>query len=123
VAAAYLLENISPEYLKRVKLEYQKRRDVLFDCLTQIPGVKALKPQGAFYTVVKLPVEHAEKFASFLLSDFSDNGATVFVAPAAGFYTSHFPGLNKIRIAYVLNTEDIVKAANLLEKALSVYKE
>ena len=121
VAASYMLEKIDATYINRDRDEYQKRRDVLYEGLSKIPGLELLKPQGAFYMVVKLPVESAEDFACFMLNKFSHEKSTVFVAPASGFYMTPNCGLDEIRIAYVLNTEDIKKAVHLLELGLDSY--
>ena len=124
MAACYMLDNIGDEYLAKVILEYKKRRDVLFDCLQKIEGVQAHKPGGAFYMVVRLPVPDAERFASYLLKDFSYNGSTTFLAPAAGFYmdTQDGRGMSKVRVAYVLNEESIVKAVENIKQGLINFK-
>ncbi len=122
-AAAHLLETISDEFMMDVKNEYQRRRDVLFDAISSISGVYAQKPKGAFYFIARLPVGNAEHFASFMLKDFSYQDTTTFVAPAAGFYMQEGQGLNKIRIAYVLNEEDLVKAVEVLKLGLEKYCE
>src|SRR5207247_5872430 len=96
------IENVTEEYTRTVVAEYQRRRDVLFEGLTSIPGVFLTKPEGAFYCVARLPVDDAERFAEWLLRDFSHEGATVMVAPAEGFYDSPL-GRDEVRIAYVLN--------------------
>ena len=83
--------------------EYQARRDVLFEGLSQIPGVFLRKPEGAFYFVARLPVDDGEDFASWLLTDFAHEGATVMVAPAEGFYATPGLGKDEVRIAYVLD--------------------
>lgn len=113
-------ENLGDEYTRDVVAEYQRRRDVLHEGLTSIPGVFLLKPQGAFYCVAKLPVADADHFASWLLSDFTHEGATVMVAPASGFYVSDL-GKNEVRIAYVLKEDDLRLAVEVLRRALEVY--
>jgi aspartate aminotransferase len=113
-------ESLGDEYTKGVVEEYQRRRDVLYEGLTSIPGVFLQKPEGAFYCVVKLPVEDAEDFAVWLLTDFSHEGATVMVAPANGFYASPL-GRNEVRIAYVLKEEDLRRSIELLRIALERY--
>ena len=110
------------EYLDEVRKEYKKRRDVVFEELNKIDGVVANKPAGAFYTVVKLPIEDSEDFAKWLLEEFEDNKETVMVAPASGFYASKDKGKDEIRIAYVLNVDDMKRAIELLRKALEKYK-
>ncbi len=120
-AAAYMLENISDDYFASVRMELQARRDALHEALVQIPGLKSNKPKGAFYTVARLPVDNAERFTRFLLSEFSHNGKTVFLAPAAGFYMASGRGVNKVRIAYVLNREALIEAAEILRLGLAAY--
>lgn len=110
-----------PEYLDPVKEEYRHRRDVLINGLRKIPGVTVNIPQGAFYTIAGLPVENAEDFCSWCLTDFSDNGETIMMAPASGFYITPGLGLNEVRIAYVLKSEDLERATELLGKALEAY--
>lgn len=108
-------------YLKAVRDEYIHRRDVLIDELQKMPGVVAPRPMGAFYAAVGLPVDDTEVFARWLLEDFSYNGATVMVAPMAGFYATPGLGRNQIRLAYVLKEEDLRSALACLAKALEVY--
>ncbi len=112
---------LGEEYTREVVAEYQRRRDVLYEGLTSIPGVFLAKPEGAFYCVAKLPVDDANEFASWLLSDFQHEGATVMVAPASGFYASDL-GRNEVRIAYVLNETDLRAAVEVLRNSLSAYK-
>jgi aspartate aminotransferase len=113
---------IGEDYTRTVIDEYQRRRDVLYEKLTSIPGVFLQKPEGAFYCVARLPVDDAESFAAWLLSDFEHDGATVMVAPANGFYASPL-GANEVRIAYVLKEEDLRAAADLLRIAIQRYNE
>src|SRR5205814_8826773 len=110
-------DSLGDEYTRDVVAEYQRRRDVLFDGLTAIPGVFLQKPEGAFYCVAKLPVDDADAFAEWLLRDFEHDGATVMVAPAGGFYASEL-GRSEVRIAYVLKEEDLRVAVELLRVAL-----
>ncbi|MCP4550315.1 MAG: pyridoxal phosphate-dependent aminotransferase [bacterium] len=117
-AAAY---KAPKSYLTEVLEEYGKRRDVLHDCLSEIPGVTAFKPAGAFYTVAKLPVADAEKFAIWLLTDFRLEGKTVMVAPTAGFYATEGSGLDEVRIAYVLNSTHLKDAIRILAAGLAAY--
>ena len=109
------------EYFSEVIEEYVLRRDILVKGLENIPGVKVAKPKGAFYCVVELPVADTDHFAQWLLSDFDLNGETVIVAPAAGFYVT--PGLwkNQVRMAYVLNCDELKKCIQILDQALKVY--
>ncbi|MCV6628699.1 MAG: pyridoxal phosphate-dependent aminotransferase [Flavobacteriaceae bacterium] len=108
-------------YFKDVKEEYSERRNTLIQALKTIPNLKVAKPKGAFYCIVALPVQNAEKFAQWLLEDFSVDNETVMVAPAAGFYATKGMGMNQIRIAYVLNKEDLLKSVEIIKQALAVY--
>jgi aspartate aminotransferase len=119
-AAANLI-NTPKEYFDEVKIEYEKRRDILFDALSSIPGVICRKPTGAFYVVVKLPVEDAETFAKWLLTDFNYENKTVLLAPAEGFYATPGVGKDEIRISYCLNSNDLKDAMVILSNALKVY--
>ena len=110
-------------YLDPVAEEYQHRRDVLIEGLRNIPGVNVVRPQGAFYVIASLPVKNAEDFCAWCLTDFSDNGETVMMAPAAGFYITPGLGPSEVRIAYVLNTGDLRRATDLLAKALRQYTD
>lgn len=109
------------EYLAEVYDEYLSRRNFLIDGLNKIPGVYSPTPMGAFYTVARLPVDDAEKFTKWCLTDFSYEGQTIMMAPAAGFYSDPEEGRNEVRIAYVLNKEDLGKALTVLAKALEAY--
>ena len=108
-------------YLESALAEYDRRRHVLYEGLTAIPGVRAYLPRGAFYCFVQLPVDDAEAFARWMLTDFSHEGATVMVAPGAGFYATEGRGRNEVRLAYVLNESDLRRALACLEKALEAY--
>jgi aspartate aminotransferase len=116
------LTEVEESYFDEVHEEYQKRRDVLYEGLKSIKGVFLEKPEGAFYTIVKLPVKDAEHFSKWLLTDFRLNNETVMVAPAAGFYATPGLGQDEVRIAYVLNTNDLAKAIEILRTALVEYK-
>ena len=109
------------EYFDEVINEYTQRRNVMVRLLREMPGVIAPNPKGAFYLVVKLPVDDADKFAQWLLTDFHINNESVMIAPADGFYSTEGLGKNEARIAYVLNVEDIKKAMNILAEGLKVY--
>lgn len=111
----------SKEYMLMTYNEYVERRKFLIDGLNRIPGCYSPIPMGAFYTVVSLPVDDAEKFCSWCLRDFQYEGATVFMAPAAGFYANPNHGKNEVRMAYVLNKEDLAHALKVLKEALKVY--
>ena len=109
------------EYLRDVYDEYVERRKCLIDGLNRIPGVYSPIPMGAFYTVAKLPVDDAEKFCRWCLSEFNYEGETVMMAPAAGFYTTPGAGIDQVRIAYVLKKKDLERALVVLAKALEAY--
>ena len=111
----------TPEYSREIYDEYVERRKCLIDGLNRIPGVYSPIPMGAFYTVAKLPVDDAEKFCEWCLTDFEYEGQTVMMAPAAGFYTTPGAGVNQVRIAYVLKKEDLMNALVVLGKALEAY--
>lgn len=116
------LTEVSKDYFQKVHREYQKRRDVLYNGLKKIKGVFLEKPEGAFYTIVKLPVDDAEDFCRWLLTDFRYKNETVMLAPASGFYASKGLGKNEVRIAYVLNVDDLQKSIEILRRALVKYK-
>lgn len=109
------------EYAREVYDEYVERRKCLIDGLNRIPGVYSPIPMGAFYTVAKLPVDNAERFCEWCLTDFEYEGQTIMMAPAAGFYTTPGAGIDQVRIAYVLKKEDLTKALCVLQKALEAY--
>lgn len=111
----------SPEYMLMTYNEYVERRKFLIDGINRIPGCYSPIPMGAFYTVVSLPVDDAERFCAWCLSDFDYEGRTVFMAPASGFYTTPGMGRNQVRMAYVLCKEDLAAALVVLEKALEAY--
>lgn len=113
--------DVPEDYLRDTYDEYVERRKCLIDGLNMIPGVYSPIPMGAFYTVAKLPVDDAEKFCAWCLSEFEYEGETVFMAPAAGFYTTPGLGVNEVRIAYVLNKSDLNRALFILSKALEAY--
>lgn len=109
------------EYMLKTYNEYVERRKFLIDGLNRIPGCYSPIPMGAFYTVVKLPVDDADKFCEWCLREFEYEGETVFMAPASGFYTTPGVGRNEVRMAYVLNKEDLGRALKVLGKALEAY--
>jgi aspartate aminotransferase len=112
----------TPEsYFKEVIDEYTSRRDLLLEELSKIEGIRIARPQGAFYCMVELPVADADHFAQWLLEEFQWDGATVMVAPAAGFYATPGLGTREVRIAYVLEKEQLRKAVQILGKALEIY--
>ena len=111
------------DYAKACFDEYKARRDFFIKELNQIPGVYSPMPEGAFYTVASLPVDDAEAFCRWLLTDFRLNGETVMMAPAAGFYSTPSLGRNQVRLAYVLKIEDLAKALAILKAALETYNK
>lgn len=113
--------DVSDDYMLDNYNEYLRRRNFLIDGLNRIPGVFSPIPMGAFYTVARLPVEDADHFCKWLLSDFEYEKQTVFMAPASGFYTTPGIGLNEVRIAYVLKKEDLAISLKIIEEALKVY--
>ncbi|HKR66421.1 MAG TPA: pyridoxal phosphate-dependent aminotransferase, partial [Thermoanaerobaculia bacterium] len=116
------VDTLDDSYTHAVVAEYQHRRDVLHEGLTSIPGVFLAKPEGAFYCIARLPVEDANDFAVWLLSEFQHEGATVMLAPASGFYVTP-QGKSEVRIAYVLKEEDLRLATRVLGVALQRYNE
>ncbi|MFH0987480.1 MAG: pyridoxal phosphate-dependent aminotransferase [Patescibacteria group bacterium] len=122
LAVVPLLEN-SKKYAKKIVGEYKKRRDEVFKELQKISGIQCLKPKGAFYITVKLPVKDSDDFAKWLIEDFSINKKTVMVAPASGFYATPGLGKNEIRIAFVLSSPKLREAIKILKVALEEYKK
>ncbi len=120
---ATALYHLDPSYFDPIRERYQNRRDVLCDGLAAIDGVMCKKPMGAFYAIAKLPVKNAEDFAKWMLTDFNDNNETVMVAPVENFYQTPGMGVDEVRVAYVLNTEDLKRAVEILDKALKVYPD
>lgn len=114
---------VPEEYIKESQIEYGKRRDILYESLSKMDGVVCHKPQGAFYIIVKLPVDNAEEFIIWLLSEFSIDNETVFVAPAAGFYGTKGLGVDEVRISYCINQESLIKAMNILGEGLKEYNK
>ncbi|AFJ42935.1 pyridoxal phosphate-dependent aminotransferase [Francisella orientalis] len=120
IGAAALYE-VSEDYLKEVNTEYQKRRDITFEALSKMDNVVCEKPTGAFYVIAKLPIDDAEKFALWLLTDFEDNKETVMVSPTGDFYATKGLGKDEIRIAYILEEKALKRALELLDKAIKAY--
>lgn len=114
--------DLPADYFNTVHAEYTSRRDLLVKRLNAMEGVTCPNPGGAFYAMAQLPVADSEDFCQWLLESFSHNGATVMMAPAAGFYATPGKGRNEVRLAYVLNNADIDKAMDCLEAALKEYK-
>ncbi|MFV0391114.1 MAG: pyridoxal phosphate-dependent aminotransferase [Paludibacteraceae bacterium] len=115
--------DVSKAYLDDTYEEYVERRKFLIDGLNRIPGVYSPIPMGAFYTTARLPIDDSDKFCAWCLSDFDYEGCTVMMAPASGFYTDTNHGKNEVRIAYVLNKEDLKHALVVLGKALEAYNK
>ncbi|MEM6320869.1 MAG: pyridoxal phosphate-dependent aminotransferase [Bacteroidota bacterium] len=113
--------DVDDSYINEVKLEYLKRRNLIYQRLSNMQDVVCKKPKGAFYILAKIPIDDSVRFCKWLLTDFEHEGATVMVAPASGFYATPGKGKQEIRLAYVLNCEAIDKAMDCLEVALKVY--
>ena len=119
---AAALYSTPKSYWEEVKKEYTKRRDTIKTCLAAMPGVISSDPKGAFYVMVKMPIDDTEKFAKWLLEDFDIDGETVMITPGNGFYASDVNrGQDEARLAYVLNTHDLEKAMHILAEGLKVY--
>jgi Aspartate/tyrosine/aromatic aminotransferase len=115
------LYKTSDSYFREVNAEYQKRRDIVYNALQKIDGVICREPKGAFYVSAKLPVDDAEKFIIWCLEKFEYNNETIMMAPLEGFYSTEGMGINGVRIAYILNTDELTKAMSVLKKALELY--
>ncbi|MFZ4543064.1 MAG: pyridoxal phosphate-dependent aminotransferase [Saprospiraceae bacterium] len=120
ILAEYLIDT-PQNYLDEVKVEYVKRRNMLYDRLSAMEDVICYLPGGAFYSFVQLPIDDCDRFCRWLLEEFSYDNKTVMLAPGSGFYSTEGLGKQEVRIAYVLNTEDLGKAMDCLEEALKVY--
>ncbi|MDD5625743.1 MAG: pyridoxal phosphate-dependent aminotransferase, partial [Patescibacteria group bacterium] len=103
--------------------EYKKRRKVIVEVLSKIPGVEFKEPEGAFYIIAKLPVDDAEKFAKWLLTDFNYQRKTIMIAPGSGFYATEGLGKKEIRIAWILNRKDLAAAMGILKRGLEEYRK
>ena len=119
--ASAALYDVGPEYFAAVREEYKLRRDTVVAKLKEIPGVICECPRGAFYLMAALPVDDADAFQKWLLTDFDDNGDTVMFAPGGPFYATPGKGINEIRIAYVLKQKDLERAMDLLAKGIVAY--
>lgn len=119
--ASAALYDVGPEYFAAVREEYKRRRDTVVAKLKEIPGVICECPRGAFYLMAALPVDSADEFQKWLLTDFDDNGDTVMFAPGESFYATPGMGVNEIRIAYVLKQKDLERAMELLAKGIEAY--
>lgn len=113
--------DVEEQYFADVKTEYDSRRRLLVERLNAMEGVTCPTPGGAFYAFAQLPIDNSDKFCQWLLEDFDLNGESVMTAPGTGFYSTPGEGTNQVRIAYVLNNEDLTKALDCLEAALKVY--
>lgn len=120
IAAEAALET-PQSYFDEVRTEYIERRDIIIEELTSIKGVEVIKPKGAFYCLVNLPIDNAENFARWMLEEFNDNGQTIMVAPANGFYSTPNSAPRQVRIAYVLKKEKLIRAVQILKKAIETY--
>lgn len=120
--AALAAYQMGLDYFQPVKEEYEKRRDVLFDGLKDIPGIVIHKPQGAFYIIVRLPIKDCDHFVQWMLTDFHHDQETVMVAPAQGFYSTPGKGKDEVRIAYVLKEEDLKRAIVVFKEGLRKYQ-
>ena len=122
IAASKALDS-PKEYINSVIKEYTSRRNILIEELSKIDDLVFSNPMGAFYSILKLPINNSEKFSKFLLTDFSHDKQTVMLAPADGFYTSSNLGKDEVRIAFVLNSEKLIKAIKIIGLALKEYKD
>lgn len=120
--AALACVPLADEFFKPLISEYQARRDLAYDALMQIPGVVCVKPQGAFYILVKLPVDDCEKFIIWMLNEFNIDGETVMGAPGEGFYATPGLGKNEMRLAYVLNEDELARAMTVFARGFEAYK-
>jgi aspartate aminotransferase len=110
-----------PEYMEEVYNEYLNRRNYFIKALNEIQGVYSPMPMGAFYSMVRLPIDDSDRFCQWMLEEFEYQNATVMMAPASGFYSTKGVGKNEVRVAYVLNVEDLKHAVECLKVALKVY--
>lgn len=117
------LVHVKKEYTEKMQAEYMLRRDTVYEALKLIDGVIVTKPEGAFYIMVELPVDDAEKFSVWLLEEFRDNNETVMLAPGYGFYVDVEKGKKQVRIAYVLEVPQLERAIELINMALEQYNQ
>ena len=120
---AAALYSVDSSFFRRSKEEYRQRRDTVIEGLRKIPGVVVEVPMGAFYVMASLPVDDSDKFQKWLLEEFDDNGDTVMFAPGAPFYETPGKGINEVRIAYVLNRQDLSRAMDVLASGIAVYQK
>jgi aspartate aminotransferase len=119
--AAEMYRSLTEEYFSSMVAKYQNRRDILMQEMHGREGIFFLKPEGAFYATIRIPVENSDHFAAWMLTDFSLDGWTTMIAPAAGFYATPGMGMNEIRIAYVLEEEKMRSALEILKAGLAEY--
>ena len=119
--ASAALYSVDEAYFEEMRKEYKRRRDTVLEKLSKIPGVVYSQPDGAFYIMAALPIDDAEEFQKWLMTDFEDNGDTVMFAPARSFYQTPGKGINEIRIAYVLKQQDLERAMDLLALGIEAY--
>ena len=122
-SAALAAYNMGMGYFEPIREEYQKRRDILYEGLKDIPGVVIRRPQGAFYIIARLPVKDAEHFTVWMLSEFALDGKTVMFAPAEGFYGTPGRGRDEVRMAYVLNEHDLRDSIRIFKAGLERYHQ
>ena len=121
--AAAALYTVDQHYFDEMRLEYQRRRDTVMEKLRTIPGVTCRTPDGAFYLMAALPIDDADRFQQWLLTDFEDHGETVMFSPGHSFYATPGKGVNEIRIAYILKEEDLSRAMDLLALGIKAYQK
>lgn len=121
--AAAALYTVDQHYFDEMRLEYQRRRDTVMEKLRTIPGVTCRTPDGAFYLMAALPIDDADRFQQWLLTDFEDHGETVMFSPGHSFYAAPGNGVNEVRIAYVLKEEDLSRAMDLLALGIKAYQK
>lgn len=119
---AEALYSVDHEFFRKSKAEYRLRRDTVVSALRKIPGVVVEEPMGAFYLMASLPVDDSDRFQRWLLEEFDDDGDTVMFAPGAPFYETPGKGINEVRIAYVLNRPDLIRAMEVLAKGIAKYQ-
>ncbi|BFN04601.1 pyridoxal phosphate-dependent aminotransferase [Clostridium tetani] len=122
VGAANLI-NVPKSYIEEVRIEYEKRRNILYEGLCDIPGVHCEKPSGAFYIIAKLPIDNSDDFTKWMLKDFQYNNKTVMITPAEGFYTTEGLGKDEVRLSYCINSQDLKESMLILKKALEEYNK
>ena len=121
--AAAALYTVDQHSFDEMRLEYQRRRDTVMEKLRTIPGVTCRTPDGAFYLMAALPIDDADRFQQWLLTDFEDHGETVMFSPGHSFYATPGKGVNEIRIAYILKEEDLSRAMDLLALGIKAYQK